>query len=152
MIFIKYPTPDFRIKQEEEKEFIFDALRKKWLVLTPEEWVRQNFVQYLIKVMNYPATLIALEKEIQLGELKKRFDILVYDKVHKPWMMVECKGAEITLDTKVLEQLLRYNISIPVEFMVITNGSFTYAWQHTGKELKLIPELPFRERNTDDKD
>jgi Type I restriction enzyme R protein N terminus (HSDR_N) len=149
MISIKYPTPAFRIKQQEGKEFIFDALRKKWLVLTPEEWVRQNFVQYLIKVMNYPAALIALEKEMQLGELKKRFDILVYDKTHKPWMMVECKGAEITLDSKALEQLLRYNISIPVEFMIITNGSSTFGWRRIGKELKLIPELPLREKNTD---
>ena len=67
MINISYPAPDFRIKKEGDKEFIFDSLRKKWIVLTPEEWVRQNFVQYLLLVKNYPATLIAIEKEIRLG-------------------------------------------------------------------------------------
>ena len=78
MLVINYPEPNFRIKTEDGKEYIFDSFRKKWLLLTPEEWVRQNFVQYLTQVMHYPASLVALEKEIWLGELKKRFDILVY--------------------------------------------------------------------------
>ncbi len=142
MISIQFPQPEFRIKKEENKEFIFDALRKKWLLLTPEEWVRQNFVQYLIKIKNYPSSLIALEKEIWLGELKKRFDVLIYNKDHKPWMMIECKGGEIKLNDAVLQQALRYNISVPVEFIVITNGSFTYGWQRAGGDLKLVNELP----------
>ena len=142
MVLINYPEPDFRIKKESGKEFIFDALRKKWLLLTPEEWVRQNFVQYLIKAKNYPASLIALEKEIQLGELKKRFDILVYDKDHQPWMMIECKAAEVKLDDAVLQQVLCYNISVPVQFIVITNGSFTHAWQKENNGLQAINEFP----------
>ena len=87
---INYPEPAFRIKTGNGKDFIFDLLRKKWVVLTPEEWVRQNFIQYLLQVKNYSAALIAIEKEIKLGELKKRFDILVYDSKHQPWMMIEC--------------------------------------------------------------
>jgi hypothetical protein len=142
MISIQFPQPGFRIKNEEDKKFIFDTLRKRWLLLTPEEWVRQNFVQYLIKIKNYPSALIALEKEIQLGELKKRFDVLIYNKDHRPWMMIECKGGEIKLNDAVLQQVLRYNISVPVEFIVITNGSFTYGWQRTGGDLKLMSELP----------
>ena len=142
MINIRYPEPAFRIKKENGKEFIFDPLRKKWLVLTPEEWVRQNFLQYLLQVKKYPAALIAVEKEILLGELKKRFDILVYNKEYQPWMMVECKAMEIKLDEMVLEQVLRYNISVPVEFMVITNGNLVYAWQKKDDELILINELP----------
>ena len=141
MINISYPEPAFRIKKENGKEFIFDPLRKKWLVLTPEEWVRQNFLQYLLQVKKYPAALIAVEKEILLGELKKRFDILVYNKEYQPWMMVECKAMEIKLDEMVLEQVLRYNISVPVEFMVITNGNLVYAWQKKDDELILINEL-----------
>ena len=85
MLIINYPEPEFRLKKEGSKEFIFDILRKQWLQLTPEEWVRQNFIQYLVKEKKYPASLIAVEKEIQLGELKKRFDILVYNKDHQPW-------------------------------------------------------------------
>jgi len=142
MVTINYPEPDFRIKKEAGKEFIFDALRKKWLLLTPEEWVRQNFVQYLIRVKNYPATLIALEKEIQLGELKKRFDVLIYDTAHQPWMMIECKATEVKLDDAVLQQALRYNISVPVLFIIITNGNLTYGWQRNNNGLNLIEEIP----------
>lgn len=142
MLNINYPEPGFRIKEEDGKEFIFDSLRKKWIVLTPEEWVRQNFVQYLLQVKKYPASLIAIEKEIKLGELKKRFDILVYDKKHQPWMMIECKAAVIKLDEKVLEQVLRYNISVPVKYLIVTNGSQCLVWiRHIGK-LDLITEIP----------
>ncbi len=139
---IPYPEPAFRIRQEGGKDFIFDALRKKWLLLTPEEWVRQNFVQYLLQVKNYSYTLIAIEKEIKLGELKKRFDILVYDNNHQPWMMVECKAASVKLNEKVLEQALRYNMSVPVEFIVITNGDTTYGWRMAEGKLELLEELP----------
>ncbi len=142
MLVIDYPKPEFRIKKEGEKEFIFDALRKKWLLLTPEEWMRQNFIQYLIRVKNYPATLIATEKEIQLGELKKRFDILVYNSRYQPWMMIECKAADIKLNDAVLQQILRYNISVPVSLIVITNGKLTFGWQRTGNDLELINEIP----------
>lgn len=139
---INYPEPDFRIKTEDGKEFIFDSLRKKWLMLSPEEWVRQNFVQYLLKIKNYPATLIAIEKEIKLGELRKRFDILVYDKNHQPWMMIECKSASIKLDEKVLEQVLRYNISVPVQYLIVANGNDCFGWIRQHGKLELIDEMP----------
>jgi hypothetical protein len=142
MVNVNFPEPDFRIKDKGGKEFIFDTLRKKWLVLTPEEWVRQNFIQYLIKTKKYPSALIAIEKEIQLGEMKKRFDVLVYDKDHKPLMMIECKAAEIKLDENVLEQALRYNIGVPVQYIVITNGKATYAWEKENGHLQLLNEIP----------
>ena len=142
MLTINYPEQRCQIKQETGKDMIFDLLRKKWLLLTPEEWVRQNFVQYLIQVKKYPATLIALEKMIILGELKKRFDILVYDKEHRPWMMIECKAPAIKLDEAVLQQLLRYHISIPTGFLVITNGGYSYGWQKKDQRLQLLQELP----------
>jgi hypothetical protein len=142
MLFINYPEPAFRMKLEGEKEMLFDPLRKKWVLLTPEEWVRQNFVQYLLQVKNYPATLIAMEKKIKLGELTKRFDILVYDHEHRPWMMIECKAREIRLDPKVLDQVLRYNISVPVSYLVVTNGNDSYGWERANGDLNLIGELP----------
>ena len=143
MISINYPEPDFKIKTEGNSELIFDAVRKKWLLLTPEEWVRQNFVQYLVQVMKYPSALIALEKKIQLGELTKRFDILIYDSDHQPWMMVECKGSEIKLSDETLQQVLRYNISVPVKYILITNGHFTFGWKRTTtlEELTEIPSI-----------
>ena len=142
MVVIKYPEPDFRIKTEGEQEFIFDGLRKKWLLLTPEEWVRQNFIRYLILSRNYPATLIAVEKEIRLGELKKRFDILVYDKRHQPWMMIECKGQEIPLNEATLQQVLRYNISVPVNYLIITNGKECFGWAREEGTLVTIVDIP----------
>ena len=142
MMSINYPAPDFRIKKEGEKELIFDWLRRKWLVLTPEEWVRQNFVQYLLQVKKYPATLIAIEKEIRLGELRKRFDILIYNSDHQPWMMIECKAAIIKLDEKVLEQILRYNISVPVSYLIVTNGSESMGWVRNAGKLDMIAAIP----------
>ncbi len=142
MIKVNYPEPVFRFKEENGKEMIFDFIRKQWLLLNEEEWVRQNFIQFLVQELKYPLELIAVEKEIQLGDLKKRFDILIYDRDHKPWMLIECKASEILLDEKVLHQVLRYNISMPANFLVITNGQFTYAWEKINSELKEIGQMP----------
>ncbi|MBI5372214.1 MAG: type I restriction enzyme HsdR N-terminal domain-containing protein [Sphingobacteriales bacterium] len=142
MISIQYPEPAFRVKEEGGKKFIFDPIRKKWLLLTPEEWVRQNLVSYLVQVMGYPSSLIALEKEIQLGERIKRFDILVYNKAHQPWLMVECKAPEVKLDEPVLQQVLRYHLGVPVNYLVITNGNTTHGWVKDESGLRLISELP----------
>jgi hypothetical protein len=142
MIQVRYPEAGFNIKKRGEKRYIFDSIRKTWLLLTNEEWVRQNFVAYLVKELNYPSALIALEKEILLNDLKKRFDILVYDKEHQPWMMIECKAPEVALSEDVLQQVLRYNITVPVKFLVITNGEATVAWEKEGHGLRMLDEMP----------
>jgi len=142
MIKIEYPPYQPKIKTDAGRELIFDEIRKKWIILTPEEWVRQNFLQYLIQVKKYPATLIAVEKEIELGELIKRFDIVVYDRNHQPFMIVECKEMEVVLDKKVLDQVLRYNISLQVPYLVITNGSYCYGFACTSTALVEMNELP----------
>ena len=147
MIKVNFPEPAFRFKEENGKEMIFDFIRKQWILLNEEEWVRQNFIQFLVQELKYPLELIAVEKEIQLGELKKRFDILVYDCDHKPWMLVECKAGEISLDEKALYQVLRYNISVPANFLVITNGQFTYAWEKVNGELNEIQQMPVWNNN-----
>jgi hypothetical protein len=141
MISVQYPEPKFRTKKENGKHYIFDAIRKTWLLLTEEEWVRQNFVGYLIEELRYPSAMIALEKEIALNDLKKRFDVLVYNSDHKPWMLVECKEPAIDLTEDVLQQVLRYNISVPVEYVVITNGMNTMGWKKEN-QLKPLTEMP----------
>ncbi len=141
MLKIEYPHHGFKIKKETGKEFIFDEVRKKWLRLTPEEWVRQNFIQYLIQIKNYPASLIAVEKEIELGELKKRCDIVLY-KSSKPWMIVECKEMNVPLTDSVIEQILRYNITLDVRFLVVTNGMQTLAVQTFAGTTQKLDELP----------
>jgi hypothetical protein len=142
MIKIEYPLYQAKIKEENGKEFIFDEFRKRWVILTPEEWVRQNFLQYLTQTKKYPASLIAIEKEIKLGELKKRFDIVVYDADTKPWMIVECKEMNVALDKAVLDQVLRYNISLKVPYLVITNGCYCMALQLKENLIQAIDALP----------
>jgi hypothetical protein len=142
MIKIEYPPYQPKIKEENGREFIFDEFRKRWVVLTPEEWVRQNFLQYLTQIKKYPASLIAIEKEIKLGELKKRFDIVVYDADTRPWIIVECKEMNVPLDKAVLEQVLRYNISLNVPYFAITNGSYCLAFSANKNVLTVIENLP----------
>jgi hypothetical protein len=141
MIKINFPEPAFRFKKEQGKEWIFDECRKKWCVLTPEEWVRQNILQYLIQIKKYPASLIAIEKEINLGELKKRFDLLVY-KDAVPWMIIECKETKVTLNEQVLKQVLNYHISLPTPYLVITNGKETFGYHVQDGHLLTLAELP----------
>ena len=128
MIKIEYPAYQPEISRQQDKEFIFDTTRKQWIMLTPEEWVRQNFLQYLTKVKKYPASLIAVEKEIKLGDLIKRFDIVIYDRNTRPWMIIECKEMEVALTDAVLNQALRYNITLNVQYIVITNGSHCFGF------------------------
>lgn len=141
MIDIQFSQYPFKIKEQNKKEYIFDAFRKQWIMLTPEEWVRQNFLQYLVQAMKYPASLIAVEREILLGEMRKRFDIVVY-KESKPWMIVECKEMQVPLTDAVIKQILNYNISLQVDFLVITNGKQTYALALNGREHEWLSELP----------
>lgn len=141
MIVVQYPEPKFKMKNENGKQYIFDNIRKAWLLLTGEEWVRQNFVNYLTSQLNYPSSVIALEKEIYLNDLKKRFDILVYNKEHKPWMLIECKDPDVELSEVVLQQVLRYNISVSVEYIVITNGKATIGWRK-GNDFTMLKEMP----------
>ncbi|MCW3078543.1 MAG: restriction endonuclease subunit [Bacteroidetes bacterium] len=119
---LKYPPFNVRVKNSNGNTLIFDSIRKKWLVLTPEEWVRQHLINYLVHVKNYPASLIAIEKEIALNDIKKRFDVVVYNSSLLPHILIECKAPYIELDLSVIEQALRYNLNLKSEFVMITNG------------------------------
>jgi hypothetical protein len=139
MIEINYPIFNFKIRQESANDLIFDEIRKRWLQLTPEEWVRQNFVQYLIQTKKYPASLFAIEKEIKLGELKKRCDIIVY-KQNVPWMIVECKEMNVDINEKTFDQILNYNQTLQVEYLITTNGNKTLGICTTTK--KMLSKMP----------
>lgn len=145
MIYIEYPEYSFKIKKENNSDIIFDNFRKIWVNLTPEEWVRQNILQYITIVKNYPASLIAIEKEISLGELKKRCDVVVYDKQMKPWMIIECKEMNVPLTEKVLDQILRYQITLPAKYLLVTNGSYCYGFKKKESSFTEIEEVPFYE-------
>lgn len=141
LIPIFYPDPDFKIETIEGKPVILDRIRKKNVILTPEEWVRQNFIRYLTEIKKYPASLMAIEKEIRISERKKRCDIVVY-KNTLPWLVVECKEPEVIIDQKVLEQILAYNMSLKVPYLVLTNGKYTYGIHSSGNSWSYLTELP----------
>lgn len=141
MIQIPYPLHPFRIRETEGKEWIFDELRKQWVRLSPEEWVRQNILQYFLQDMNIPASLIAVEKEIKIGELRKRFDILVY-KSSSPWLMVECKEMNVPIDESVLKQVLHYNTGIQVPYVMVSNGNMSYAFEINEQGIHTLEKLP----------
>ena len=122
MIPIDYSGITLPLKNEDGKTTVFDPIRKKWLVLTPEEQVRQYTIQYITQKLNYPSGRIAVEKTIQVGKLKKRFDIVIYDAMHLPWMLVECKAAEIPITETTLHQLLNYQAVVKSRFWLLTNG------------------------------
>ncbi len=126
---------DPSIRRFQGREEIFDPCRRKWVVLTPEEWVRQRLVQQFMEVLNVPPGWISIEKEIELNGLRKRYDLLIYDSFGKPWLMAECKAPEISMGSFVMEQLLRYQIRIPVPFLVITNEAETRCWERVGDGL-----------------
>lgn len=141
MINIQFPPHSFKIKKEKGKEIIFDECRKQWVLLTPEEWVRQNFLQYLMQKKLYPCSLIAVEREIILGDIKKRFDIVVF-KNAKPWMIVECKEMQVKLNEAVIKQILNYNITLQAEYLVITNGTSTFALHTQQDKFDWLQNLP----------
>ncbi|WP_160713395.1 type I restriction enzyme HsdR N-terminal domain-containing protein [Chitinophaga solisilvae] len=138
MIIINFPAPDFKITRENNREFIFDRFRKKYVTLTPEEWVRQNFLNYLVKTLSYPQALIGIEREIYLGEMKKRFDIVIYNRSMEPWMLVECKEMNVPITQQTLEQVVRYNMVIPARYLVMTNGVNTFCCTYRQEQQQWV--------------
>ena len=141
MIQIVYPQIKPAIKTENGKELIFCIIRKRWFAITPEEWVRQNFLLHLIHVLHYPASLIAVEKQLISAEVKKRFDIVVH-KNSVPFMIIECKEMNVPLSESTLRQVLNYNANIQANFMVVTNGSHCAGFEKKDHAFVEIFELP----------
>ncbi len=122
MIKLNLPTYNFKLKSKENKTLIFDKLRKKYMVLTPEEWVRQHFVHFLIDKKNYPTSLIAVEKQLTINNRKKRTDILVFNAEGTPEIIVECKAPTIKITQDTFDQIARYNLKLKANFLIVTNG------------------------------
>jgi hypothetical protein len=141
MIKINYPEKKPAIKTESGKEFIFCMIRKRWMILTPEEWVRQNLLLFFVEVMKYPASLMAVEKQLLLGDLKKRFDIVLY-KNEVPFMLVECKEMNVPISIKTLDQVLRYNVTLQAAYFLITNGTDCFGFVNDEGVMKNIAIFP----------
>ncbi|ALU74546.1 type I restriction enzyme HsdR N-terminal domain-containing protein [Tenacibaculum finnmarkense] len=126
---LNLPTYKFRLKSNDNKTFIFDNLRKKYLVLTPEEWVRQHFVRFLMEEKKYPATLIAIEKQLIINNLKKRTDIVIFSSDGTPNIIVECKAPKIKIAQDTFDQIARYNLKLNANYLIVTNGLEHYFCQ-----------------------
>lgn len=119
---LNLPNYKFKLKSSENKTLIFDKLRKKYFVLTPEEWVRQHFVCFLIDEKKYPVSLIAIEKQLTINNRKKRTDILIFNTDGKPDIIVECKAPQIKITQATFDQIARYNLKLKANYLIVTNG------------------------------
>lgn len=126
---LNLPNYIFKLKSNEKHTLIYDDIRKKDIVLTPEEWVRQHFVQYLIQEKKYPVSLIALEKQLTINNRKKRTDILIFSSNGTPDIIVECKAPHIKISQDTFDQIARYNLKLNANFLVVTNGLEHYYCQ-----------------------
>lgn len=141
---LNLPKYDFRIKTEENKKFIFDEIRKKYVSLTPEEWVRQNFLKYLTTEKNYPNSLIAVEKQINLNNLSKRCDAVVYNNSAIPKIIIELKSPNVNISKTTFEQISIYNFKLKVDFLIISNGLQHFCCKVDYKNFKtdFLSEIP----------
>ena len=119
---LNLPTYKFRIKSTKNKYAIFDIIRKKYVSLTPEEWVRQHFIHYLIEEKKYPPSLMGIEKKLTINNLTKRTDILIFNSDGYPDVLVECKAPNITITQNSFDQIARYNLELKANFLIVTNG------------------------------
>jgi type I site-specific restriction-modification system R (restriction) subunit len=138
---VEFGKYDFRIEEQEGKKLIFDIARKKLVALTPEEWVRQHILHYLVHQKNYPLNHIAVERGVELNGLQKRLDIVIFATSGKPVMIIECKAPEETLNQKVFEQIARYNLSLKVDYLWVTNGTLNFCCRLKGG-IEMLEEVP----------
>ncbi len=141
---LQFPSYSFRLKNKQNKPFIFDLVRKKFVSLTPEEWVRQHVLHYLVLDKKYPLSHINIEKQIILNGLKKRYDIVVFNKDGSIHLLVECKAPQIAISQKTFDQIASYNFKLDASFLMVTNGLAHYYCQILKNEEKyeFLREIP----------
>ncbi len=143
-----FPEYEFKVHsltQSGQSLKIFDIIRRKYVSLTPEEWVRQHLLHFLVKERKFPQTLISVEKKVLVNNLLKRTDVVVYSVDLKPLMIAECKAPSVTLSQSVFDQTARYNMTLGVNFFLVTNG-LEYRFcliDHEKKTYKFLEEVPF---------
>ncbi|KGE85334.1 type I restriction enzyme HsdR N-terminal domain-containing protein [Phaeodactylibacter xiamenensis] len=133
-----------RVKRQADKRLIFDRIRKKWLVLQPEEMVRQLILEYLLQERGYNSNRISMERGLKVNTLDRRFDLLVYDKEVKPYLLIECKAPQVKISQAVFEQVSWYNSSLQVPYLMVTNGRENYCcWMdYEAKSYRFLDAVP----------
>lgn len=140
-IHLDFSSLSFKIKSENNQQKIFDIIRKKWVIITPEEWVRQNILHYLIDIQNYPKGLIQVEKKISILDKFNRYDIVVF-KSNQPWLVVECKATEVAISAKVIQQISAYNYILKAPYFLMTNGNDHYCFKIENGHFNILSALP----------
>ena len=135
---LNFPSYTFRFKNSENKVAIFDEIRKKFVVLTPEEWVRQHVVQYLLLEKKYPKSLINVEKLVKVNGLNKRYDIVVFQPNGEIFMLIECKAPEVVISQQTFDQIARYNLKLNAQYLMVTNGLNHYFCQMDFENEKYV--------------
>lgn len=136
---LNLPAFAYKIKQSAGNQYIFDTIRRKFVALTPEEWVRQHFVHYLVHYLQYPKGLLAIERGTTYNQMAKRTDLCVYDTLGQPVMLVECKAAQVPVSAATVKQASVYNQQIKARYVVITNGIVHYCWRVDFKSAQYYP-------------
>ncbi len=139
---LNFPQVKLRLRKDKSQTQVFDILRKKYVLLTPEEWVRQHALHFIIDEKQFPAGLIEVEKQITLFNTTKRVDILVRDKNLKPLLLIECKAADIELTQTEINQLARYQITLQAPYCMLTNGMKHVVMKLEGNKVEFLNELP----------
>ena len=141
---LNLPFYEFRTSQKDGRTLIFDAYRRRWVKLNPEEWVRQHFVRYLVEEKQYPASLMAIEHSLQINRQDFRADAVVFSTSGKPLLIVECKAPEVKIMQKVFDQIVRYNFQFQVDFLIVTNGlaHFCCKIDKTNLTYEFLQEIP----------
>jgi predicted type IV restriction endonuclease len=141
---LNFPSYSFRFKNSENKVSIFDEIRKKFIILTPEEWVRQHVVRFLLEEKKYPKSLINVEKILAVNGLRKRYDIVVFNPDGSIFVLVECKAPEIKTAQATFDQIARYNMTLKAEYLMVTNGLNHYFCQmdFENEKYDFLRELP----------
>jgi hypothetical protein len=141
---LNLPEYTFRLKKTDQRTYIFDDIRKKFVLLTPEEWVRQNFLMYLVNEKDFPKSLISVEAGLKLYKTYKRTDIVVYNNSGTTLLIVECKGPEVRITEKVFDQIVRYNMALNAGFLIVTNGINHYCCQldYQNSSYLFLKEIP----------
>lgn len=132
----------FKTSLVDEKVVVFDPLRRQWVSLTPEEQVRQKMLNYLVETRNVAAGLIAVEYSIKVNNLPKRADIVVFNNLGEPQMIVECKAESVPISEKVLDQAIRYYSGLKVKYLTLTNGKTMFCYQITDGKIEVLTEFP----------
>ncbi len=144
MIKLNLPETEMRFCKKDSGTFVFDPFRKKFVKLTPEEWVRQNFLAWLVNYLGYPKGLIAVEAPLKYNSLQKRADAVIYNKAGSPLMIVECKSAHIEINQDTFSQAASYNFSFRTKYLVLTNGIMHYCCKldFDNKNYQFLKEIP----------